>query len=192
VADGWCWFVLREKYCWLVAGGWFVLREKYCWLVADKPSEQADCLEGWIPLGCSDYKLKLFILGVVLWILWTTRNKFAIEGGCPTSPADVVHKILSYLQRWRLLLKGEQARMDARATQIRSWLACFREKLRSSASPEDGPLINPTDWFLCSSVFCLAGEGHACAFPVSWSSACVRCVCMNSVYLLYAFSRSRG
>jgi hypothetical protein len=21
VADGWCWFVLREEYCWLVAGG---------------------------------------------------------------------------------------------------------------------------------------------------------------------------
>jgi hypothetical protein len=40
VADSWCWFVLREKYCWLVVGGWFVLREKYCWLVADKPSEQ--------------------------------------------------------------------------------------------------------------------------------------------------------
>jgi hypothetical protein len=40
VADGWCWFVLREKYCWLVADGWFVLREKYCCLVADKPSEQ--------------------------------------------------------------------------------------------------------------------------------------------------------
>jgi hypothetical protein len=33
---------LREKYCWLVAGGWFVLKEKYCWLVADKPSEQAE------------------------------------------------------------------------------------------------------------------------------------------------------
>jgi hypothetical protein len=40
VADGWCWFVLREEYCWLVAGGWFVVREKYCWLMADKPSEQ--------------------------------------------------------------------------------------------------------------------------------------------------------
>jgi hypothetical protein len=39
VADGWRWFVLREEYCWLVAGGWFVLREKYYWLVADKPSE---------------------------------------------------------------------------------------------------------------------------------------------------------
>jgi hypothetical protein len=21
VADGWCWFVLREKYSWLIAGG---------------------------------------------------------------------------------------------------------------------------------------------------------------------------
>jgi hypothetical protein len=42
VADGWCWFVLREEYCWLVAGGWFVVREKYYCLVADKPSEQAD------------------------------------------------------------------------------------------------------------------------------------------------------
>jgi hypothetical protein len=42
VADGWCWFILREEYCWLVASGWFVLREKYCWLVADKPSEQGD------------------------------------------------------------------------------------------------------------------------------------------------------
>jgi hypothetical protein len=40
VADGWCWFVLREEHCWLIAGGWFVVREKYCWLVADKPSEQ--------------------------------------------------------------------------------------------------------------------------------------------------------
>jgi hypothetical protein len=41
VADGWCWFVLREEYCWLIVRGWFVLREKYCWLVADKPNEQA-------------------------------------------------------------------------------------------------------------------------------------------------------
>jgi hypothetical protein len=39
VAVGWCWFVLREEYCCLVAGGCFVVREKYCWLVADKPSE---------------------------------------------------------------------------------------------------------------------------------------------------------
>jgi hypothetical protein len=31
----------------LVAGGWFVVREKYCWLVADKPSEQAGSFFGY-------------------------------------------------------------------------------------------------------------------------------------------------
>jgi hypothetical protein len=39
VADDWCWSILREV---LVAGGWFVLREKYCWLMVDKPSEQGN------------------------------------------------------------------------------------------------------------------------------------------------------
>jgi hypothetical protein len=56
LADGWCRFLLREEYCWLVAGGCFVLREKYCWLVADKPSEQdanaaGDITGGVITLG---------------------------------------------------------------------------------------------------------------------------------------------
>jgi hypothetical protein len=50
VANGWSWFVLREKYCWLVADGWFILREKYCWLVADKPSEQG----AYMPLSVAD------------------------------------------------------------------------------------------------------------------------------------------
>jgi hypothetical protein len=29
VADGWCWFVLREEYCWLVAAGcWWLIRSE--------------------------------------------------------------------------------------------------------------------------------------------------------------------
>jgi hypothetical protein len=59
VADGWCWFVLREEYCWLVAGGWFILREKYCWLVADKPNEQpvggSGKLQEWRKVGVADW-----------------------------------------------------------------------------------------------------------------------------------------
>jgi hypothetical protein len=49
LAGGWCWFVLREEYRWLVAGGWFVLREEYCWLISQanmtERSDQAtlDC-----------------------------------------------------------------------------------------------------------------------------------------------------
>jgi hypothetical protein len=55
VADGWCWFVMKEEYCWLVAGGWFVVREKYCWLVADKPSEQGVLTMGdAVPVTCRE------------------------------------------------------------------------------------------------------------------------------------------
>jgi SRSO17 transposase len=64
VADGWCCFVLREEYYWLVAAGWCVLREKYCWLVADRPSEQANVYlmlymsHGWVPhVGAALYKM---------------------------------------------------------------------------------------------------------------------------------------
>jgi hypothetical protein len=43
----------------LVAGSWFVLREKYWWLVADKPSKQ-----GVVPVGGSD-RYKCVILTFV-------------------------------------------------------------------------------------------------------------------------------
>jgi hypothetical protein len=33
---------LREKYRWLVAGGWFILTEKYCWLVDDNANKQGE------------------------------------------------------------------------------------------------------------------------------------------------------
>jgi hypothetical protein len=36
VADGWCWFVLREEYCWLVAAGcWWLVRSERKVLLAD-------------------------------------------------------------------------------------------------------------------------------------------------------------
>jgi hypothetical protein len=57
VADVWCWFVLREKYCWLVADDWFVVREKYCWLVADKPNKQGDGVRVCTPGTCSEARV---------------------------------------------------------------------------------------------------------------------------------------
>jgi hypothetical protein len=72
VADSWCWFVVREKYCWLVARGWFVLREKYCWLVADKPSEQGeDILQGCIYHII--YICVFFFLNLDDFFLWFAR-----------------------------------------------------------------------------------------------------------------------
>jgi hypothetical protein len=116
---------------------WICFKEALGW---DRvPTSLQSYLEGWVPLGCDNYKSKLFALGVVLWILWITRNKFAIEGVCPNSSSDVLYKILSYLQRWRVLLKGsEQAEVDAKALQIKGWLAHFQELLKQS--PRDAEL----------------------------------------------------
>jgi hypothetical protein len=116
---------------------WICFKEALGW---DRvPTSLQNYLEGWVPLGCDNYKPKLFAMGVFLWILWITRNKFAIEGVCPNSPSDVLYKILSYLQRWRVLLKGsEQAGVDAKALQIKGWLAHFQELLKQS--PRDAEL----------------------------------------------------
>jgi len=39
-AGGWCWFVVRENYCWLAGGWcWFGVREKYCWLAGEVVSK---------------------------------------------------------------------------------------------------------------------------------------------------------
>jgi hypothetical protein len=37
------------------------------------------------------------------WAIWTTRNKFTIEGKFPRQPADCIFKIILSLQLWWLL-----------------------------------------------------------------------------------------
>jgi hypothetical protein len=76
VADGWCWFVLREKYCWLVADGWLVLREKYSWLVAGKPNEQGVCCVVFVIMHLLSVR---FVDLIVLIVLPGLANLFA---GC--------------------------------------------------------------------------------------------------------------
>jgi hypothetical protein len=42
-----------------------------------------------------------------------------IEGVCPISPSDVVYEMISYMQRWRALLRGEeQAKMEVKLQQV--------------------------------------------------------------------------
>lgn len=46
-------------------------------------------------------------LGAVCWVLWTTRNKFTIEGIFPAKPADLLFKISIFLQQWKFLSKPD-------------------------------------------------------------------------------------
>jgi hypothetical protein len=115
---------------------WASFKEALGWERA--PDSLQDILDNWIPLGCSDYKFKIFVLGVVLWAIWVTRNKIAIEGVAPKSPTDVLHKIHSFLQKWRALLgAGEQKKVDDTAAQLQGWMKKLREELRSRSPTVD-------------------------------------------------------
>jgi len=77
------------------------------------PNSMSDFLEGWLPLGCRNYGQELIIFAGVLWSLWTTRNKMVIEGVFLKNPTDMIFKIDSHLQRWRVLLRAaDQAFLD--------------------------------------------------------------------------------
>ena len=57
---------------------WSCFKEALGW---DRiPVGWQDFLDNWIPLGCKDYNAKLFLLTMVTWALWTSRNKRANEG----------------------------------------------------------------------------------------------------------------
>lgn len=42
------------------------------------PSDMQDFLANWVPMGCTNHSLKIFLATTVIWSLWTTRNKMSI------------------------------------------------------------------------------------------------------------------
>jgi hypothetical protein len=56
----------------------------------------------------------------------------------PKSPTDVLHKIHSFLQKWRALLgAGEQKKVDDTAAQVQGWMKKLLEELRSRSPTVD-------------------------------------------------------
>jgi hypothetical protein len=81
VADDWCWFVLREEYCWLVAGDWFVLREKYsCWWLISLANGVVTCVT-------------IFFAGSLL--------ALSFDVSCGTSLRHFVESLLGTTRCWR-------------------------------------------------------------------------------------------
>ena len=60
---------------------WVCFKEALGW---DRvPVSLQDIFDYWVPLGCSDYLIKLVVLSIILWGLWNTRNKMGIEKKFP-------------------------------------------------------------------------------------------------------------
>jgi hypothetical protein len=98
VADSWCWFVLREEYCWLVADGWFVLREKYCWLVDDKPSEQPVCSFSSLGLVGTFYRVQVLtrarLLPYFFSLIIYQNTPYSVDAWCGRVVDGIWHGVL--------------------------------------------------------------------------------------------------
>lgn len=72
-------------------------------------------MENWIPhkLDFSQH-ICMFLFAGLVWVIWTTRNKMAIEHKFRNKATEVVFHVLSFVQKWMLLLKPKdrQSRKD--------------------------------------------------------------------------------
>ena len=64
----------------------------------------------------------------LVWSLWTTRNKFTIEGVFPSQPADGLYKLSMYLQVWKPVARRQDREMvELTISRIRSLYTQTRE-----------------------------------------------------------------
>lgn len=75
--------------------------------------------------------------GALGWALWTTRNKFTIEGVFPNKPTDFLFKMSILLQQWKLLTKqADRDALEAMIIKVRT-----SALLLSSPADADGGLV---------------------------------------------------
>lgn len=88
--------------------------------------------------GAEEYNVKLFLLAIVMWALWTSRNKRAMEGKFPRLPSDLLFKTNFFLQKWRVLLKAtDQDKLQELVSQVKGWVEAFLEKTQIRLPEED-------------------------------------------------------
>lgn len=79
--------------------------------------------------GGTDYSAIVFSYTALARTLWHVRNKMAIEKTFPKHPIDVTYNFISYMQRWRVLTKGNaQLKIDKVIDRGRPWLRDFRNQ----------------------------------------------------------------
>jgi hypothetical protein len=115
--------------CVLARFTWGCLGRAFGW--NKTPKSLQDFLDGWLHMNDDEYKFKLFLFTMVLWVLWITRNKMVLEGVFPSDPADVLFKIYTFLQKWKPRLRcSDVEKLDVLIVQVHGWIMGFLEERR--------------------------------------------------------------
>lgn len=88
--------------------------------------------------GGKNSNLVILCFAIVAWGLWTTRNKFAIEGAFPSQPTGILFQINVWMQRWRIVLKeGERMILDSKIKAAEDWLKNFMKTCKNNQTSEN-------------------------------------------------------
>jgi len=83
---------------------WCGIRDCLGW--AECPVSWATWKNKWAKGGLKNPKrFTIFLFAGIAWALWVNRNKMAIEKSFPKDPLQVLYSGISFLQKWRPLLK---------------------------------------------------------------------------------------
>ena len=123
-------------HCPLARFVWACAKEAFQW---DRvPTSLQDFLEGWMPMGCVLYNPKMLTFVGLLWSLWNVRNKMTIEGVFIKTPAEVIFKFDSFLQKWRGLFRAaDRGKMDGWKIRAKGWMEEFLEKVCDRPPTQD-------------------------------------------------------
>lgn len=131
------------------------------------------------------FKPWISLIGGVCWAIWIIRNDWVFENILVKSPLYVVYKSLSFIQKWRILLKEEDQEL------LGGWCEAIRIKLYQ-VRPHVLPASLQNSFSLSFSFFCKGvvrlGVRSFClwktGFPsylfvfLLFSSSCIRlCYC---------------
>lgn len=121
--------------CILARFTWTCIKEAMGW---DRvPIGLQDFLEKWVKRGSKNNNLVIYCFTIVLWSLWTTRNKFAIEGVFPSQPLEILIKINFWMQKWQVLLRGgDRSRLEDKIKMATSWWKNFMEGVKNQPVAE--------------------------------------------------------
>jgi hypothetical protein len=96
--------------CPLANFAWSLASEALGW--QGIPRSMEDLMNNWIPRKFGvGIKLGLACFASVSWAVWHTRNKICIQHVCPNNSLDVVQLALSFIQKWRILMRSLERAM---------------------------------------------------------------------------------
>jgi hypothetical protein len=113
--------------CVLAKFGWSVLRDVLEWNYS--PANLDDLHNKLVEGSVKNNSLIAFFFGCFAWSLWLTRNDLVFNDIVVNHPDVIVFRTISFLQKWKLLLRGQEQRwMDSVICKLQCQLSLLRSE----------------------------------------------------------------